>query len=90
MLEFPQSLGFDLPDALARHRELLADLFQSVVGIHLNPEAHSQHAFRMRGQRESAPSNAFASSRWLDTAAACFDCCLSQESLDGVNGWLTT
>src|SRR6476620_8880255 len=34
MLELAQGLGLDLFDALAGHRELLADLFQSVVGVH--------------------------------------------------------
>ena len=28
--------------------------------------------------------------RDFETSATCFDCCLSQEILDGVNGWLTT
>ncbi len=28
--------------------------------------------------------------RRCETAATCFDCCLSQEILDGDNGWLTT
>ena len=28
--------------------------------------------------------------RCLDTSATCFDCCLSQEILDGGNGVLTT
>jgi hypothetical protein len=26
----------------------------------------------------------------VETSATCFDCCLSQEILDGGNGWLTT
>ncbi len=33
MLQLAQRLGLDLPDALARHRELLADLFERVVGV---------------------------------------------------------
>lgn len=28
--------------------------------------------------------------RRCETTATCFDCCLSQEIRDGVNGWLTT
>ena len=44
MLELPQRLGLDLADALARHRELLADLFQRVIGVHADAEAHAQHA----------------------------------------------
>src|SRR4051794_30358000 len=44
MLELPQRFRLDLTDALARHRELLADLFQRVVGVHANAEAHAQHA----------------------------------------------
>src|SRR6267154_2071854 len=53
MLQLPQRLGFDLPDALSGHRELLADFFQGVVGVHADAEAHAQHAFlawRQRGQ----------------------------------------
>jgi hypothetical protein len=38
------ALGLDLPDALSRHRKLLADLFQRVVGIHADAKAHAQHA----------------------------------------------
>jgi len=34
MLQLPQRLGLDLADALARHRELLADLFQRAVFVH--------------------------------------------------------
>src|SRR5262245_48124552 len=44
VLELAQRLGLDLADALARDRELLADLFQRVVGIHADAEAHAQHA----------------------------------------------
>ena len=44
MLELAQSLRLDLADAFARHAELLADLFERVVGIHADPEAHAQHA----------------------------------------------
>jgi hypothetical protein len=41
MLQLPQRLRLDLPDALSRHRELLADLFQGVVGVHADAEAHA-------------------------------------------------
>jgi len=44
VMQLPQRLGLDLADALARHRELLADLFQRVVRIHADAEAHAQHA----------------------------------------------
>jgi predicted esterase len=50
MLELAQRLGLDLADALARHRELLADLLQRVVGVHADAEAHAQHAFFARRQ----------------------------------------
>ena len=43
MTQLAQRLGFDLTDALARDVELLADLFQGVVGIHLDAEAHAQY-----------------------------------------------
>ena len=51
MLELAQRLGLDLADALARHRELLADLFQRVVGVHADAEAHAQHALLARRER---------------------------------------
>src|SRR5438128_2216749 len=55
VLELAQRLGLDLADALARHRELLADLFQRVVGIHADAEAHAQHAlFAWRQGRQDA------------------------------------
>ena len=41
VLELPERLGLDLAYALAGHRELLADLFQRVVGIHADAEAHA-------------------------------------------------
>ena len=50
MLELAQRLGLDLADALARHRELLADLFQRVVLVHADAEAHAQHALLARRQ----------------------------------------
>ena len=34
MLQLPQRFRLDLADALARHRELLADLFQRAVFVH--------------------------------------------------------
>jgi len=51
MLQLPQCLGFDLTNTLARHRELLADFFQRVVGVHADAEAHAEHALFARGQR---------------------------------------
>src|SRR5262252_5124563 len=55
VLELAQRLGLYLADALARHRELLADLFQRVVGIHADAEAHAQHAlFAWRQGRQHA------------------------------------
>src|SRR5437660_7718892 len=53
MLQLAQRLRLDLADTLARHAELLADFFQSVVGVHADAEAHAEHAFfagRQRGQ----------------------------------------
>src|SRR5438128_10193419 len=51
MLELAQRLGLDLADALARHRELLADLLERVVGVHADAEAHAQHALFACGER---------------------------------------
>src|SRR5499427_727326 len=43
MAQLAQRLGLDLADALARDVELLADLFQRVVGVHVDAEAHAQN-----------------------------------------------
>jgi hypothetical protein len=45
MLQLPQRLGLNLPDALLGHRKRLTDFFQGVVGVHADAEAHAQHAF---------------------------------------------
>ena len=49
MLQLAQRLGLDLADALAGHRELLADFFERMVGVHADAEAHAQDAFLARG-----------------------------------------
>ena len=41
VLEFPQGFGFNLPDPLARHRELLADFLERVVGVHADADSLS-------------------------------------------------
>ena len=51
MLQLAQRLCLDLADAFARHRELLADLFERVVGVHADAEAHAQHALLARRER---------------------------------------
>src|SRR5690606_34947360 len=43
MPQLAQRLRLDLADALARDVELLADLFERVVGVHVDAEAHAQH-----------------------------------------------
>ena len=49
MFELAQGLRLDLTNAFARHGELLADLFQRVIGVHADAEAHAQHTFLTRG-----------------------------------------
>src|SRR5262249_18316363 len=51
MLELTQRLRLHLADALAGHRELLADFFQRVVGVHADAETHAQHALFARRER---------------------------------------
>src|SRR5262244_2705790 len=54
MPELAQRLGLDLADALARDRELVADLFQRVVLVHADAEAHADYTLlprRERGER---------------------------------------
>ena len=60
MLELAQGLGFDLTNAFARHRELLADFFQRVVGVHADAEAHAQHALLTGGEGGEHPGRGFA------------------------------
>src|SRR5579883_669922 len=60
MLQLAQRLRLDLADALARHRELLADLLQRVVGVHADAEAHAQHALLARGERGEHPRRGLA------------------------------
>ena len=48
--QLAQRLGFDLTDALTGDVELFADLFQSVVGIHINTKTHTQNFGFTRGQ----------------------------------------
>src|SRR5439155_20220168 len=51
VFQFAQRLGLDLADALARHRELLADLFQRVVGVHADAEAHAEYTLLARREQ---------------------------------------
>src|SRR5690606_35626583 len=51
MLQLAQCLGFDLADTFTGNRELLADFFQRVVGVHANAETHAQNTFFTRRQR---------------------------------------
>jgi hypothetical protein len=60
MLELAQRLGLDLADALAGHRELLADLFQRVIGVHADAEAHAQHALLARRKAGQHPRGGLA------------------------------
>src|SRR5471032_638956 len=48
VLQLAQCLGLDLADTFAGYRELLADLFERVVGVHADAEAHAQHALLAR------------------------------------------
>lgn len=48
MLQLTQSLGFNLPNALTRNRELLTNLFQRVISVHTDTKAHTQNALFTR------------------------------------------
>ena len=48
--ELAESLGFDLPDALARDLEALADFFQRVLGAVFEAEAHLDDTLFARGE----------------------------------------
>src|SRR5215468_985454 len=51
VLQLSQRLGLDLADALARHRELLADFFQRVVLVHADAETHADYTLLARRER---------------------------------------
>src|SRR6266545_1643064 len=63
MLQLAQRLRLDLPDALARHRELLADFFQRVVGVHADAEAHAKNALLAWCERGEHPRRGLAQVR---------------------------
>ena len=60
MLQLAQRLCLDLTDTFAGDRELLADFFQRVVGVHADAEAHAEHAFFARRQRGQHARGGFA------------------------------
>ena len=60
MLELAQRLGLDLADALAGHREPLADFFQRVIGVHGDAKAHAQHTLLARRERGEHPRRGLA------------------------------
>ena len=52
MAQFAQGLGFNLTNPLTGNIELFANLFQSVVGVHIDTETHAQYlglAWRQAG-----------------------------------------
>src|SRR5262245_42413766 len=54
MAELAERLGLDLPDALPRHREALADLLEGVLALLADAEAQPEDLLllgRERGQR---------------------------------------
>ena len=50
MAQLAQRLGFDLPDALARDRELLSYFFQGVIGLLADAKTHAQDPVLARGR----------------------------------------
>ena len=60
MFELAQRLGLDLADAFTRDRELLADFFQRVIGVHADAEAHAQHTLFSRGEAGQHPRRGLA------------------------------
>ena len=63
VLELTDCLGFDLPDALARDGKLLADLLQSVIAAHADPEAHPQDPLLARREGLEHPGRGLAQVR---------------------------
>src|SRR5882757_2020534 len=60
VLQLAQRFRLDLADALSRDRKLLADLFQRVVGVHADAEAHAQHALFARRELGQHPRRGLA------------------------------
>src|SRR5258708_40020461 len=50
MAQFAERLGFNLPNALPRHVELLPHLLEGPVDSISNPESHSHHFLLARGK----------------------------------------
>ena len=48
--QLAQCLGLDLTNTLTGHIELLAHLFQCVIRVHADTEAHSEHFRFPRGE----------------------------------------
>ena len=71
MLQLSQRLRLDLADALAGHRELLADLLKGVICIHADAEAHAQHALLPRRQRSQHPGRRFRRRRFQYRSLGC-------------------
>src|SRR5712692_1779402 len=63
MLELAQRLRLDLADALARHRELQADLLERMVAVETDAETHAQHALLARMERSEHARRGLAQAR---------------------------
>ena len=59
VLQLAQGFCFDLANTFAGHAELLAHLFQGVVGVHADAEPHPQNPFLARGERGQNPRGRF-------------------------------
>src|SRR6516162_411039 len=66
MLELPERFRLDLTDALARHREPLADLFQRVVLVNADAEAHADYTLLARRERGARARRGLAQVRLDD------------------------
>lgn len=60
VLELAERFGFNLANAFAGNRELLADFFQRVIRVHADTKAHAQHAFFTRCERCQNAGRCFA------------------------------
>src|SRR5262252_9244237 len=66
MPELAQRLGLDLADGLARDRELVSDLFQRVVLVHADAEAHADYTLLARREQGERPCRGLAQVRLDD------------------------
>jgi hypothetical protein len=89
VLQLAQRLGLDLTDTLTRHRELLTNFFQRVVGVHADTKAHPKDTFLTRRERGQNPRRRFTQVR-LDRRIDGQNCVLVLDEIAQMTVFLVT